>query len=71
LGPEQPAPDHPANAEPDFGLGVRVTRDPWPNIPEHALGQEMPPGLLVIDPAPLPLSVRVRARGIAKFAVTD
>jgi hypothetical protein len=71
LGPEHPAPDQPANAEPDFGLGVRLTREPWPKIPEHVLGQEMPSGLLVIDPEPLPFTLRVRARGIAKFAVTD
>jgi hypothetical protein len=70
LGPEQPAPDHPANAEPDLGFGARVTRAPWPMNAEHVPGQEIPAGLLVTEPDPLPLNVTFRARGTAKVAVT-
>lgn len=71
FGPEQPAPAQPANAEPDLTRGVTVTREPWPNIAEHVLGQEMAAGLLVTDPEPLPFTLTLSARGITKFAVTD
>src|SRR5438045_3216829 len=62
FGPEQPAPDQPANAEPDLGVGVRVTFAPWPNSTEHAPGHEIPAGLLVTDPEPLPANETFSAR---------
>jgi hypothetical protein len=70
FGPEQPAPDQPANAEPDLGVGVSVRCDPWPTIAEHVPGQEMPAGLLVTDPEPLPLNDTFSARRATKLAVT-
>ena len=70
FGPEQPAPDQPANAEPDLVVGVRVTCAPWPITIEHVSGHEIPVGLLVTDPEPVPATDTFSARRAVNVAVT-
>ena len=54
--PEQPAPDQPANVVPDAGEGVNVTTVPWAKLLVQVPGQEMPVGLLLTLPVPVPAS---------------
>src|SRR5438270_13963298 len=61
FGPEQPAPDQPANAEPDLVVGASVTCAPWPTTIEHVSGHETPAGPLVTDPEPAPATETVTA----------
>ena len=55
------APDHPANAEPEFGDALKVTAVPLTNVALHVCPQLIPAGLLVIapPPAPVPCTVNV------------
>lgn len=53
--PLQAPPDHPANAEPDFGVAVRVTDVPVVILAEQVAPQLIPEGLLVTVPAPVPV----------------
>jgi hypothetical protein len=55
--PEQPAPLQPANVEPAVGAAVSVTVVPWPKLAEQVPPHEMPPGLDVTVPAPVPALV--------------
>jgi hypothetical protein len=48
------SPDHPANTDPDAGLGVNVTTVPLLYVPEHVLPQLIPTGELETVPAPVP-----------------
>ena len=57
------APLQPANVEFASGLAVRVTVVPEPNKAVHAAPQNIPPGVLVTVPPPVPAFVTVRATG--------
>jgi hypothetical protein len=57
--PEQPAPLHPANVVPLFGVAVSVTCDPVVNGAAQVLGHSIPAGLLDTVPVPVPASVTV------------
>jgi hypothetical protein len=59
--PEQPAPDHPVNSEPDAALAVRVTLVPYSKVAEHVSPQLMPAGLEVTVPVPAPVLLTPRA----------
>ena len=52
--PLQPPPLHPVNVEPPVGEAVRVTVLPLANSPAHVVPQEIPLGLLVTVPVPVP-----------------
>ena len=52
--PEHPAPDQPANTDPDPGVSDNVTDEPCANDAEHVLPQSIPDGLLETDPDPEP-----------------
>ena len=49
------APLHDVNAEPDAGLAVSVTVVPFGKFAAHVAPHEIPPGVLVIVPDPVPL----------------
>jgi hypothetical protein len=51
--PEQ-GPDHPANAEPEPGEALSVTVDPGAKSALQAEPHEMPAGLLLTGPLPVP-----------------
>ena len=53
------APDHPAKVELAFGAAVNVTEVPLEKLALHVEPQEMPAGLLVTVPAPVPASATV------------
>jgi hypothetical protein len=59
--PEQPAPDHPANVEPEEGVAVRVTAVASAKVREHSGPQSIPFGELVTEPEPVPDFVTLRA----------
>ena len=70
--PEQPAPLHPANVVPLFGVAVSVTCAPVVNDAAHVLGHSIPEGLLLTVPLPVPAGVTVSAKvGKLNVAVTD
>src|SRR2546426_1092899 len=52
---EQPLPLQPVKMEPAAGAAVKVTAVPLANAAEHAAPQEIPAGLLVIVPVPVPV----------------
>jgi len=52
--PEQPPPLQPVKVEPAAGVAVRVTAVPVVNALEHVAPQEIPAGLLVTVPLPVP-----------------
>jgi len=52
--PEQPPPLQPAKVEPAAGAAVKVTAVPLVNGVEHVVPQEIPAGLLVTVPLPVP-----------------
>lgn len=54
--PEHPAPDHPANFDPEAGVAVRVTESRPSNLLEHVVPQLIPAGVLVTVPVPDPPS---------------
>jgi hypothetical protein len=68
------APLQPANVEPESGAAVKLTTVPFAKLAEHVAPQEIPEGVLVTVPVPVPLlaTVRVKGPGFAvKFALTD
>jgi len=68
------APLQPENVEPVAGAAVRVTAVPLVNDAEQVLPQEMPAGVLVTVPLPVPALVTVSAMGdctSVNVAVTD
>jgi hypothetical protein len=67
--PEQ-APDQPANFEPDFGEAVRVTFVPTANVCVQVAPHEIPTGMLVTSPLPVPALATVRSLPTANVAVT-
>ena len=62
------APDQPLNFEPDAAAAVSVTFDPAANPCVHVLGHEMPAGLLLICPLPVPALTTVRSLATANVA---
>ncbi|HKF65111.1 MAG TPA: hypothetical protein VKB36_01225, partial [Vicinamibacterales bacterium] len=56
--PVQPPPQ-PVNVEPDAGVALRETELPAENIAEQVVGHEIPAGMLVTVPAPVPVFVTV------------
>src|SRR6185312_14623895 len=68
------APPQPANAEPVSGVAVKLTTVPLAKLAEHVVPQEIPGGVLVTVPVPVPLLATVREKGpglAVKFALTD
>src|SRR2546425_202023 len=62
LVPEQPPPLQPVKVEPAAGAAVKVMAVPLANAAEHVGPQEMPAGLLVIVPIPVPLGLTVSVK---------
>ena len=62
--------DQPLNFEPAFGDAVSVTTVPAPNACLHVAPHEIPTGLLVTSPLPVPDLRTVRSFAGANFAVT-
>ncbi|GIX32855.1 MAG: hypothetical protein KatS3mg125_0811 [Lysobacterales bacterium] len=52
--PEHPPPLHPAKVEPESGVAVNVTVEPWLKLAEQVEPQLIPEGLLVTVPLPVP-----------------
>jgi hypothetical protein len=71
--PEQ-APLHPAKVDPEPGVAVRMTDVPLTKFAVQALGQAMPPGALVTEPEPDPVSVTAKGKlvtlGTLRLAVS-
>jgi hypothetical protein len=68
------APLQPANVEPESGAAVKLTTVPLEKFDKHVVPQEIPEGVLVTVPAPVPLLATVRVKGpefAVKFALTD
>jgi hypothetical protein len=68
------APPQPAKVEPESGVAAKLTTVPLAKLAEHVVPQEIPEGVLVTVPVPLPLLDTVRVKGPAfalKFAPTD
>ena len=63
------APDQPVNFEPDFADAVRVTSFPTANACVHMTPHEIPAGMLVTTPLPVPALVTVRSLATANVAV--
>jgi hypothetical protein len=59
LGPLQPAPLNPLKVDPFVGVAVSVTVMPVAKSAAHVPGQEIPLGLLVTVPVPLPVKFTV------------
>lgn len=57
------APPQPANVEPTAAVAVKVTLEPFTNDAAQVGPQEIPAGLLVTVPAPLPCFVTVNETG--------
>jgi len=55
-------PPQPANVEPEAGVAMRETTVPEEYTSEQSLPHEMPEGLLVTDPLPVPDFVKARAK---------
>jgi hypothetical protein len=72
--PEQPAPLHPTKVEPAAGEAVSVTTVPAVKELPQVLPQEIPAGLEVTVPVPVPAKLTVSEReagALLKVAVTD
>jgi hypothetical protein len=68
------APPQPANVEPESGVAAKFTTVPLAKLAEHVVPQEIPEGVLVTAPVPVPLLDTVRVKGPAlavKVAPTD
>jgi hypothetical protein len=68
------APPQPANVEPESGVAAKLTTVPLAKLAEHVVPQEIPEGVLVTAPVPVPLLDTVRVKGPAfavKVASTD
>jgi hypothetical protein len=68
------APPQPANVEPGSGAAVKLTTVPLAKLAEHVVPQEIPEGVLVSAPVPVPLldTVRIKVPAFAvKVALTD
>ena len=63
------APDQPANFEPDFATAVRVTTVPAGKRWLQVVPQEIPAGLLLTVPLPVPDLATVRSLGLTNNAV--
>ena len=55
--PEQPPPLQPVKVEPAAGVAVKVAAVPLANAAEHVAPHEIPAGLLVTVPVPVPLGL--------------
>src|SRR6267142_1996575 len=70
--PVQPPPLQPVKAEPAAGVAVSVTAVPLANEAEHVVPHEIPAGVLVMVPLPVPVLLTVSAKlWSANVAVTD
>jgi len=67
--PEQPPPLQPLKVEPAAGAAVKVTAVPLANETEQVVPQEMPAGLLVTVPLPVPALETVSARVVVETPV--
>jgi hypothetical protein len=68
------APPQPANVEPESGVATKLTTVPLAKLAEHVVPQEIPEGVLVTVPVPVPLLETVSVKDPAfalKFALTD
>jgi len=68
------APFQPVNVDPVAGVAVKATVVPLPNDARHVVPQEMPAGVLLTVPLPVPDFVTVSAKevvGNANVAVTE
>jgi hypothetical protein len=68
------APPQPANVELESGAAAKLTTVPLAKLAEHVVPQEIPEGVLVTAPVPVPLLDTVRVKGPAfavKVAPTD
>ena len=68
------SPPHPANVEPEAGVGVRVTWVPSAKLAEQVAPQLIPAGELLTVPDPVPFLETVNARvtgTVLNVAVTD
>ena len=54
------APDQPVKVELPVGVAVRVTVVPWVKVSEQSVPQEMPAGLEVIVPVPVPVLLTLK-----------
>jgi hypothetical protein len=63
-------PTQPVKVEPGAGTAVKVTAVPLANAAEHVVPQEIPAGLLVTVPVPVPVLLTDSVGGTAKLAVT-
>lgn len=63
------APLHPAKVDPADAAAVRVTTVPLVKLALQVLGQVMPAGLLLTDPAPVPASVTDKVNPLARLSV--
>lgn len=54
------APDQPVKVELPVGVAVRVTTVPWVKVSEQSVPQEMPAGLEVIVPVPVPVLLTLK-----------
>src|ERR1051326_8040489 len=67
-------PLQPANVEPESGVAAKLTTVPLAKLAEHVVPQEIPEGVLVTAPVPVPFLDTVRVKGPAfavKVALTD
>jgi len=67
--PVQPPPLQPLKVEPAAGAAVKVTMVPLANEAEQVVPQEMPAGLLVTVPLPVPALETVSARVVVETPV--
>jgi len=67
--PVQPPPLQPVKVEPAAGAAVKVTKVPLANEAEQVVPQEMPAGLLVTVPLPVPALETVSARVVVETPV--
>lgn len=63
------APDQPANLEPDLADAVRVTTVPAANVCVQASPHEIPAGVLMTCPLPIPAFATMRCSATANVAV--
>ena len=64
-------PLHPVKDDPGAATGARVTTVPSLKSSVQSVGHEMPTGVLVTVPLPLPLGFTVKPNNVVKVAVTD
>ena len=71
LAAPEHAPDQPANLEPEVAVAFRVTFIPTAKRRLQVVPHEMPAGVLVTVPLPVPALTTVRSLATANVAVTE